>query len=128
MEAFPWDESPRYLIRDRDSIYDKCFRQRIRQIGMKEVIIARRSPWQNPFVERLIGSIRRECLDHLIVLNETHLVRILKDYFAYYHESRPHLSLGRNAPMPRQIEPAERGKVISIPQLGGLHHRYTRAA
>ena len=95
---------------------------------MKEVIIARRSPWQNPFVERLIGSIRRECLDHLIVLNETHLVRILKDYFAYYHESRPHLSLGRNAPMPRQIEPAERGKVISIPQLGGLHHRYTRAA
>ena len=79
-------------------------------------------------MERLIGSIRRDCLDHLIVFNETHLVRILKDYFAYYHESRPHLSLKRNAPVPRQIVPAERGKVIAIPQVGGLHHRYTRAA
>ena len=109
VEAFPWDESPRYLIRDRESIYDKCFRQRVRRMGIKEVIIARRSPWQNPFVERLIGSIHRECLDNLIVLNEAHLRRIMGEYFHYYHESRPYLFLERNAPVPRRIESAERG-------------------
>ena len=128
VEAFPWDEAPKYLICDRDSIYGDEFRRRIKSMGIEEVCTAFRSPWQSPYVERLIGSIRRECLDHVIVLNEAHLMRILKDYFAYYHETRPHLSLDRNAPMPREIEGPERGDVISIPQVGGLHHRYARAA
>jgi putative transposase len=128
IEAFPWDEAPRYLLRDRDTIYGASLRYRIKNMGMKEVITSRRSPWQNPFVERLIGSIRRECLDHFIVLNQPHLHRILIEYLRYYHESRPHLSLDRNAPVPRQVEPANHGEVISIPQLGGLHHRYARAA
>jgi len=87
-----------------------------------------RSPWQNPFVERLIGSIRRECLDHIIVLNQARLIRILTAYFEYDHESRTHLSLARNAPERRQVEPPELGKVVATPQVGGLHHRYSRAA
>ena len=128
IEAFPWNEAPRYLIRDRDSIYGAAFRQRLKNMGIKQVVIAPRSPWQNPYVERMIGSIRRECLDHVIVFNEAHLILILSEYFAYYHESRPHLSLERNAPVPREVEPRERGKVIGIPLLGGLHHRYARAA
>jgi len=119
VEAFPCDEAPRFLIRDRNVIYDGCFRQRVRRMHIEEVIIAYRSPWQSPFVERLIGSIRRECLDHVIVLNETHLIRILTAYFEYYHESRTHLSLARNAPKPRQVEPPELGKVVAIPQVGG---------
>jgi putative transposase len=82
----------------------------------------------NPYAERVIGSIRRECLDHLIVLNADHLRRILPGYFKYYHDSRPHLSLERNSPEPREIEPPSQGKIISIPQVGGLHHRYSRAA
>ena len=97
-------------------------------MGIEEVVISYRSPWQSPFVERLIGSIRRECLDHVIVFNKAHLRRILKSYFAYYHESRAHLSLDRNAPVPRRVERPSEGKVIAIPQVGGLHHRYTRAA
>ena len=128
VEAFPWDEAPKYLIRDRDSIYGAEFTKRIKSMGIEQVRTAFRSPWQSPYVERLIGSIRRECLDHVIVLNEAHLMRILKDYFAYYHESRPHLSLDRNAPTTRTIEGPEQGDVISIPHLGGLHHRYSRAA
>ncbi len=128
IEALPWDEAPPYLLRDRDTIYGASFRQRVKHLGMKEIVISRRSPWQSPYVERLIGSIRRECLDHVIVINESHLLRVLKSYFQYYHECRPHMSLGRNSPMPRAIEPAERGQVIAIPQVGGLHHRYARAA
>ena len=95
---------------------------------IEEVITAARSPWQNPYAERVIGSIRRECLDHLIVISEKHLRRILKDYFRYYHESRPHESLERNSPHPRVIELAQKGLIISIPEVGGLHHRYQRAA
>ena len=91
-----------------------------------EVIIAPSSPWQNPYVERLIGSVRRECLDHMIVLNEAHLRRILADYFDYYNKTRPHLSVERNSPIARKVEPPEQGNVIAIPQVGGLHHRYTR--
>jgi len=124
IEAFPWDEAPKYLIRDRDSIYGTDFRQRVKSMGIDQVATAFRSP----YVERLIESIRRECLDHVILLHEAHLMRILKNYFAYYHESRPHLSLDRNAPVPREIEPPEHGKAIAIPQVGGLHHRYARAA
>ena len=88
VEAFPWDTAPRYLLRDRDRIYGGAFKARVRGLGIKEVIIARRSPWQSPYVERLIGSIRRECLDHVVVLSERHLRRILAGYFAYYHKSR----------------------------------------
>jgi len=128
VEAFPFDTTPRFLIRDHDSIYGQDFRERLKHLGIEEVVIAYRSPWQNPYVERLIGSIRRECLNHVIVLNETHLLRILSEYFAYYHESRAHLSLERNAPVPRRVEHPSEGKVIAIPQVGGLHHRYTRAA
>ena len=128
VEAFPYDEAPKYLIRDRDSIYGRSFRLRIKDMGIKEVIIARRSPWQNPYIERLIGSIRRECLDHTIALNEAHLMRILRNYFAYYHESRTHQSLGNNAPIPRSVEPPDQGNVISISRVGGLHHHYARAA
>jgi transposase InsO family protein len=127
-EAFPYDEAPRFLIRDRDRIYGEDFRLRIKHMGIDEVVIALRSPWQNPYCERMIGSIRRECLDHLIVLNEAHLRRILASYFEYYHRSRPHLSLERNAPVPRRVERPAEGKVIAVPQVGGLHHRYTRAA
>ncbi len=128
VEAFPYDEAPRFLLRDRDGIYGRDFQRRIDRMSIEEVVIAYRSPWQNPFVERLIGSIRRECLDHMIVFNEAHLIRILTDYFSYYHEARTHLSLDRNAPRPRKIEPPEQGKVVAIAQVGGLHHRYTRAA
>src|ERR671923_2939727 len=88
VEAFPWDEAPRSLLRDRDRIYGTAFRQRVRHMGIKEVVIAPRSPWQNPYVERLIGSIRRECLDHVVVFHERHLTRILTSYFAYYHQWR----------------------------------------
>ena len=128
VEAFPYDSTPRYLIRDRDSIYSEWFRRRVKGMGIDEVIIAPRSPWQNPYCERLIGSIRRECLDHLIILNEHHLRKILSSYFDYYHDSRTHLSLARNAPNPREVEPSSQGKVIAIAQVGGLHHRYARAA
>jgi putative transposase len=128
VEAFPDDEAPRFMIRDRDSIYGVDFRERVKHMGIEEVVIAYRSPWQSPYVERLIGSIRHECLDHVIVLNEAHLRRILTWYFAYYHEARTHLSLDRNAPVPREVELPERGHVVGIPQVGGLHHRYMRAA
>ena len=97
-------------------------------LNMEEVKITPCSPWQNPFAERVIGSIRRECLDHMIILGESHLRRVMKEYVDYYHESRPHQSLDRNAPVPREIESPSEGKVISIPHLGGLHHRYARAA
>jgi transposase InsO family protein len=127
-EAFPYGEVPRYLIRDRDGIYGEEVRRCLRGLGVEEVVIAPRSPWQNPFAERLIGSVRSECLDHVIVLGERHLRRILSSYFTYYHEARPHQSLGQNAPDPRQVEPPEQGRVIVLPQVGGLHHRYTRAA
>jgi len=95
---------------------------------IEEVIIAPQSPFQNPYAERLIGSIRRECLDHLIIINEEHLRRSLRGYFDYYHHSRPHQSLERNSPTPREVELPSKGKVISIPQVGGLHHLYRRAA
>ena len=128
VEAFPFDETPRFLIRDRDGVYGTRFRQRIANMGIEEVVIARRSPWQNPYVEWLIGSVRRECLDHMIVLNERHLRRILSSYFEYYNESRTHLSLDRNSPIERKVEAVGREKIISIPMVGGLHHRYMRAA
>ena len=128
IEAFPYDEAPRYLIRDRDGIYGERFTRRVKAMGIDEVVVAPQSPWQNPYIERLIGSVRRECLDHVIVLNEAHLRRILLQYFAYYHEDRTHLSLERSAPIPRQIEARNAGRVVAAPRVGGLHHRYSRVA
>jgi len=128
VEAFPGDGAiPKFLVRDRDGIYGDYFRRRIRNMGIREIITSRKSPWQNPYAERVIGSIRRECLDHVIVLGESHLRRILMAYVVYYNGVRPHLSLQRNAPIPRMAEPG-RGRVIATPQVGGLHHRYQRAA
>ncbi len=97
-------------------------------MGNKKKKTAPRSPWQNCYAERLIGSIRRDCLDHVIVLNEQHLRRIMKEYFLYYHRSRTHLSLDKDCPEPRAVETPKMGKVIALPQVGGLHHRYTRRA
>jgi putative transposase len=128
IEAFPEDTAPRFLLRDRDSIYGEEFRTRVARMGVEQVVTAVRSPWQNPYAERLIGSIRRECLDHLIVFNERQLRRILREYFAYYNEVRPHQSLEMNPPVAREVEPPAKGKIISLPQVGGLHHRYLRAA
>jgi len=128
VEAFPWEPPPKYLLRDRDAIYGKHFRKRIRSLGMKERLIAPRSPWQNPYVERVIGSIRRECLDHIVVLNERHLKRILRSYFAYYHRWRPHRSLEMDSPDGRPVHSLEMGKIIERPEVYGLHHTYIRKA
>ena len=128
VDAFPDDSAPSYLLRDRDTIYGHAFRQRVKGMGIREVLTAPQSPWQNPFAERLIGSIRRECLDHVLVLSERHLRRILTRYFAYYHRARTHLSLQKDAPDVRPIERPEMGKVVQIPEVGGLHHRYVRRA
>jgi transposase InsO family protein len=126
VEAFPWDTAPQYLIRDRDAAFGSVFRSRLNGMGILEVLTAPRSPWQNAFVERIIGSIRRECLDHVIVLNARHLRRILSSYFDYYHRSRTHLSLAKDCPDPRPVCPRGAGKFVAFPQVGGLHHRYER--
>src|SRR5216117_4522616 len=128
VDAFPDDSAPPYLLHDRDKIYGHSFRQRVRGMGIDEILTAPHSPWQNPFAERLIGSIRRECLDHVLVLGERHLRRTLARYFSYYHRARTHLSLDKDAPDRRPIEPPEFGTVIQIPEVGGLHHRYVRQA
>ncbi len=127
-EAFPWETAPRYLIRDRDGAYGRAVRGRLVAMGIKEVLIAPRSPWQSPYVERIIGSIRRECLDHVIVLNERHLRRILPSYLGYYHRFRCHLSLDKDAPYERPVQPIGSGKIVAFPCVGGLHHRYERLA
>ena len=126
VEAFPWDTAPKYLLRDRDSIYGGFFRQRVANMGIRKILAARQSPWQNAFVERLIGSIRRECLDHVIVVNEAHLKQLLSSYFDYYHRDRTHYSLGKDTPRSRPVQrkPVKGGKVIELPRVGGVHHRY----
>jgi putative transposase len=121
-EASPWDQPCRYLLRDRDAIYAGDWVAMTKGLGMEEVISAPRSPWQNPYGERLIGSIRRECLDHIIVWNERSLRRTLKDYFAYYQRSRTHLALAKGAPESRVVEKPESGRIVAIFQVGGLHH------
>jgi transposase InsO family protein len=128
VDAFPDDSAPRFLVRDRDSIYGAEFRRRVRGMGIAEVLTAPRSPWQNAFAERIIGTIRREFLDHVIVLNEHHLRRRLTRYLRYYHRSRTHLALEKDAPEPRAIQPPELGRIVALPQVGGLHHRYVRHA
>jgi putative transposase len=126
LEAFPWDSAPRYLLRDRDGCYGEKFHEATQWLGIREVLAAPKSPWQNPYVERLIGSIRRECLDHVIVLNETGLRRVLQSYFEYYKRTRTHLSPDKDAPIPRAVQPPEFGTVMELPEVGGLHHRYER--
>src|SRR3989441_7341838 len=128
VDAFPEESAPSYLLHERDSIYGDAFRKRVNGMGISEVQTAPHSPWQNPFAERLIGSIRRECLDHVVVLGERHLRRTLTRYFAYYHRARTHLSLDKDAPDGRPIEPPGPGMIIPIPEVGGLHHRYVRRA
>src|SRR6516165_8179535 len=123
-EAFPWDEAPRYMIRDRDCIYGVVVTRRLRAMGIRDKPIAPASPWQNGFVERLIGSIRRECVDHIIVLGEAHLRRILQSYARYYNETRTHLALDKDAPVSRPVQ--RTGVVKSLAILGGLHHHYVR--
>jgi putative transposase len=128
VDAFPDDSTPRYLLRDRDQVYGQQFRHRVKGMRIEEVLSAPRRPWQNPFAERLIGSVRRECLDHVVVLGERHLRRVLTAYLAYYHRARTHLSLDKDAPDGRPIEPPELGAISPIPEVGGLHHRYVRRA
>jgi transposase InsO family protein len=123
-EAFPWNEAPRYLIRDRDRVYGAAAMRRLRAMGIRDKPIAPGSPWQNGFAERLIGSIRRECVDHIVVLGETHLRRILKSYARYYNETRTHRSLDKDAPISRPVQ--RTGGIISHALLGGLHHHYVR--
>jgi transposase InsO family protein len=127
-EAFPFASPRKYLLRDRDGIYGLEFQRRAEALGLEEIRIAPRSPWQSPYVERLIGSVRRECLDHVIVLNQAHLRRLLKAYFAYYHRTRTHLGLDKDAPESRPVQAPEEGRIVAIPHLGGLHHRYERLA
>jgi transposase InsO family protein len=128
IEAFPEETVPKYMIRDRDGVYGEKFHGRVAGMGIEQVLTAPRSPWQNPYAERLVGSVRRECLDHVIVLGERHLHRILKSYFAYYHKSRTHLSLGKDAPESRAYQPSSMGRIVELPEVGGLHHRYERRA
>jgi putative transposase len=125
-EAFPFDTAPRFVLHDNDSTFLGEFVKCIDSMGIEEVKTSPRSPWQNPYCERLIGSIRRECIDHVIILNEQHLQRILREYVAYYHESRTHQSLDNDCPEPRPVVRPKSGEVIAFPQVGGLHHRYSR--
>jgi len=123
-EAFPWDEAPHCLIRDRDQIYGAIVTRRLRAMGIRDKPTAPASPWQNGFAERLIGSIRRECVDHFVVLGEAHLRRTLKSYARYYNETRTHLALDKDAPLSRPVKRA--GRILCRPVLGGLHHQYVR--
>ena len=128
IQAFPFDSAPQYLIRDRDGVYGRRVIDTLEILDIEQIVTAPRSPWQNGYCERVIGTIRRECLDHVIVLGESHLRRVLKEYLAYYHGSRTHLGLEKDAPMPRAVQAQDIGPVISKPVLGGLHHRYYRKA
>ena len=115
-------------FRDRDSIYGLEFQRVAQGLGLEELRIAPRSPWQSPYVERLIGSVRRECLDHVIVLNRAHLYHVLKNYFAYYHHWRTDLGLDKDAPQARRVQLPQEGKIVAFPEVGGLHHHYERRA
>ena len=128
VEAFPWDVAPKYLLRDRDAVYGEWFQRRVTNLGIGQILAAPRSPWQNAYAERVIGSIRRECLDQVIVLSEDHLRRLLANYFQYYHRWRTHLSLGMDCPDTRPVQPPEQGAVVAFAEVGGLHHHYERMA
>ena len=126
LEAFPFDTAPKYLLRDRDRIYGEKFRAQVAVMNITEVLSAPRSPWQRAYVERVIGSIRRECLDHVIVFDEDSLRRTLRSYFSYYHRSRLHLSLDKDSPDSRPVQSVRR--IVASAEIGGLHHRYQRVA
>jgi len=113
-------------VRDRDSIYGLEFQFSVAALELQQVGIAPRSPWQSPYVERLIGSARRDCLDHVIVLNRAHLPRVLESYFTYYHACRTHLGLDKDAPQARRVQPLQEGNIVAFPEVGGLHNRYER--
>jgi transposase InsO family protein len=126
IEALPWTTNDRYVIRDRDAIYGHVFRERVKGLGLEDVVIAARSPWQNGYAERFIGSLRRECLDHMIAIDERQLLRIVRSYVAYYNKARTHLALGKDPPEPRAVQSADAGEIVAVPEVGGLHHRYER--
>ena len=123
-EAYGWQQAPRYIIRDRDCVYGAVLARRLRAMGIRDRPIAPRSPWQNGCAERLIGSIRRDCLDHVVVFGEQHLRHLLTSYQKYYNEARTHLSLDKDAPIPRTVQTV--GQTLAVPILGGLHHQYIR--
>jgi len=127
-DAFPDDTAPRWILRDRDNIYGEAFRRRLATMAIAEVVCSPASPWQNPYVERLIGSIRRECLDHVIVINEAHLRRVLAAYVRYYHRTRTHRGLEKDTPDHRAVHLPSTGQIVAVPEVGGLHHRYERRA
>ncbi len=128
VQAFPWDKAPRFLLRDRDSIYGAVFTAQAKSLDISEVLTAIRSPWQSPYVERLIRSIRRECLDHVVIMNEISLRRHMVSYLEYYHSSRSHLSPGKDSPDGRDVQSPKMGNIFAVPKVGGLHHRYERRA
>ena len=124
-QAIGWEKPPRYLLRDRDAVYGEVFARRVRSLGIRDRPTSPRSPWQNGYAERLIGSIRRECVDHVVVISERHLRHLLLSYINYYNEARTHLSLNKDVPIPRAVDTT--GRIISRPVLGGLHHQYARS-
>jgi len=127
-EAFPWEAAPRYLLRDRDRVYGLAFKKRVECMGIDEVLTAPRSPWQNPFAERVIGSVRRECLDQVVVINARHLLRLLADYFEHYHRWRCHRSLAMDCPEPRPVQGPEHGEAVEVEEASGLYRHYERRA
>jgi transposase InsO family protein len=127
-EAFPWETAPRYLLRDRDGIFGPDFVTQVKAMGIKQVLSAPRSPWQRTYVERAIGTIRRECLDHVIVFREAGLSRHLRRFTDYYYRSRTHLGLQKDTPESRPVQAPEAGRIVPIPEVGGLHHRYEQRA
>jgi len=128
IEACGPEDSPRYLVRDRDQVYGERFSRQARMLDIRETVTAPRSPWQNAYAERVIGSIRRECLDHIVVIGERHLRGILSNYVDYYNETRTHLALAKDAPEPRSAQAPSQGRVVEVPRVGGLHHEYRRRA
>jgi len=128
VEACPFEAPGRFLFRDNDKIYDADFKDRVDGLELTHVKTAYRSPWQDPFAERWIGGLRRDCLDHVIAVNERQLRRVIGSYLEYFHEDRTHLGLGKETPVPRAVEPSEMGKVVALSRVGGLHHRYSRQA
>jgi transposase InsO family protein len=124
VEAFPWNTAPTDLIRDHDSAYGEFFKNRLRSMGIRDRPTSLRSPWQNAYVERMIGSLRRECLDHVLIFGERHLRHVLKSYSVYYNETRTHLGLGKDSPLPRPIQRI--GTIAATAVLSGLHHSYAR--
>jgi transposase InsO family protein len=128
VEAIGAEIAPARLIRDRDAIFGAEFDARVDNLGVLQVRISPRSPWQNGYAERWVGTLRRELLDHMLVIGERHLLRLVRKYVAYYNEDRPHMSLDRDAPVARAVQPPSGGRVVALPRVGGLHHRYSRAA